>query len=323
MVYGVWLMVLKYTNRNNHKPVTINHPLPYGNFHARHLNSTARRFNPDFLTYSNYNMEPLTILRADPLDLLFENRNKAYGAYKLRKYYPRRLLISMGLMMGLSGITVFFFMLPAMNTIYHPKPETPDIIPISLTEQPPKPPQAIKPYTPAPRPPASVNDAVPVIVRDVRDLKPIPTVAELQSAAIGIIDQPGGPETGETPGGGNGNSSADPAAETVPDESFITDHPEVMPAFPGGMEGLRRFLMKNLRSPEGGSDEQTAVRVVARFVVGADGKVTAAEIVGPGAPEFNKEVLRVISKMPDWTPGSQNHRHVAVYYSLPVVFQTE
>src|SRR6476620_1313751 len=99
-------------------------------------------------------MEPLTILRADPLDLLFENRNKDYGAYTLRKYYPRRLLISMGLMMGISGITVFFFMLPAMHSIYRPAPEYPDLKLITLSnENPPKPPQAIKPSTPAPKPP--------------------------------------------------------------------------------------------------------------------------------------------------------------------------
>ncbi len=42
-------------------------------------------------------MEPFAMLQADPLDLLFENRNKMYGAYPLRKYYPRRLLISMGI----------------------------------------------------------------------------------------------------------------------------------------------------------------------------------------------------------------------------------
>ena len=57
-------------------------------------------------------MEPLDILRAEPLDLLFENRNKSYGAYPLRKYCPKRLLISLGtifsLVVGASSMYLFF-----------------------------------------------------------------------------------------------------------------------------------------------------------------------------------------------------------------------
>lgn len=54
-------------------------------------------------------MEPLAILQADPLDLLFENRNKSYGAYPLRKYYPQRLMISMGIITSLVILISFIY----------------------------------------------------------------------------------------------------------------------------------------------------------------------------------------------------------------------
>jgi protein TonB len=93
-----------------------------------------------------------------------------------------------------------------------------------------------------------------------------------------------------------------------------------MPEFPGGIEALKRFLIRNLRMPDNNLEEGTEVKVIARFVVGADGRVRDIEIVLPAGAEFNAEVKRVISKMPDWKPGSQNHRNVAVYFNLPVNF---
>ena len=72
--------------------------------------------------------------------------------------------------------------------------------------------------------------------------------------------------------------------------------------------------------PENNLEEGTHVKVIARFVVGSDGGVRDIEITLPSEPEFNAEVKRVIAKMPDWKPGAQNHRNVAVYFNLPVNF---
>ena len=93
-----------------------------------------------------------------------------------------------------------------------------------------------------------------------------------------------------------------------------------MPEYPGGIEALKRYLLKNLRMPDANAEPGTIVKVIARFVVGADGKVNNIEIVQAADNIYNEEVKRVISKMPDWKPGSQNHRNVAVYFNLPVNF---
>jgi protein TonB len=95
---------------------------------------------------------------------------------------------------------------------------------------------------------------------------------------------------------------------------------EVMPEFPGGTEALKKFLLKNLRMPENNLETGEQVKVIARFVVGADGRVRDIEIIQAADADFNQEVRRVVGKMPDWIPGSQNHRNIAVYFNLPVNF---
>jgi protein TonB len=108
----------------------------------------------------------------------------------------------------------------------------------------------------------------------------------------------------------------------VENSTEVLESAQVMPEFPGGIEALKRFLLKNLRMPENDLDPGMQVHVIARFVVGADGKVRDVVIIQAAELVFNSEVKRVISKMPDWKPGSQNHRNVAVYFNLPVNFVT-
>jgi periplasmic protein TonB len=266
-------------------------------------------------------MEPLAILRADPLDLLFENRNKSYGAYPLRKYYPQRLLISMGVTMSLVVAASFTFLYNNQNAGIISKPLVPDtVIEGILTEPPPKP---IIPTTrqAALKPPATVPLSAPVIVADQQIPKPMPTVQDLENHAIGLTNSDGKPDSGDQPPNGNSlNAGTSKTDEPVENTTEVLKWAEVMPEFPGGLEALKRFLMKNLRMPENNLEEGTQVQVIARFVVGSDGRVRDIEITRAADAEFNQEVKRVISKMPDWKPGSQNHRNVAVYFSLPVNF---
>lgn len=261
------------------------------------------------------------MLQADPLDLLFENRNKMYGAYPLRKYYPRRLLISMGItfsMVAISCLAYFIFQsTPVMIRIY--TIPDPDFIPFYN-------PPAEKPIPPPSRPAASkplatIENAIPLIVSDKLVLKPIATIDQLSETAIGPKDVSGDGGNAQTNNNGT-QGTAVTAAKEVPDENKdqILDRAEIMPEFPGGTEALKRFLLKNLRMPENSLDVGEQVRVIARFVVGADGRVRDIEIILGAEAVFEKEVKRVIDRMPDWKPGSQNHRNVAVYFTLPVNF---
>ena len=260
------------------------------------------------------------MLHADPLDLLFENRNKSYGAYTLRKYYPQRLMISLGITFAvvlISELAYLYFQSPPLTIREFYIPDT-NIDPIYY----PKEKLIIPPARPsAPKPPASFQYKTPVIVADQKVPEPMTTIAKLDANAIGLITAVGGPDNEEPK-----NNGISPAGTTTknsePPENKreILDRADIMPEFPGGVEALKRFLLKNLRMPENGLDAGTEIHVIARFIVGADGRVRDIEFTKEADAIFNKEVKRVISKMPDWKPGSQNHRNVAVYFSLPVNF---
>jgi protein TonB len=267
-------------------------------------------------------MEPTAILQTDPLDLLFEIRNKAYGAYTLRKYYSKRLYSAL-------AITMSSVVLYALGFIYlQPPPVMTRIftIPDTIIDPPPVAPPEKTPVHPpsrprAPKPPGMSTISTPVIVAGPVDLKPLPPISNPTGNSAGLKAGSGDGVPGE-----RGNTDPSPSgtgitnSEPVENKAEIFDRPEVMPEFPGGMAGLRRFLLKNLVVPEGSLDPGAEVWVVARFVVSADGRVRNIEIIRPSMDAFNTEVKRVIAKMPVWKPGSQNHRNVAVYFSLPVHF---
>ena len=269
-------------------------------------------------------MEPLNILRADPLDLLFENRNKAYGAYPLRKYYAQRLMLSLAIVF--SGVTMISFIYLHFRdlVILSTKTDVPgDVNIISFDQTKPiKPPDPIA-RPAAPKPPATAEFKTPVIVSDPPPGPAMATIEELNTHAIGLQTTPG--EGGGDQGNSNGNASGTiiKTADSAENTPEIFDHPEQMPEFPGGPEALKRYLQKNLRMPENNLETGTEVRVVARFVVGPDGSVRDVEITRAADEMFNREVRRVILKMPQWKAGMQHKRNVAVYFSLPVNFVAE
>jgi protein TonB len=267
-------------------------------------------------------MEPNDMLYADPLDILFENRNKSYGAYPLRKFYAQRLYISMGVTFSIVILSSFLYFNFRNNTgtrMVNPVPDL-NFTPVDLTPPP-------KPVTPpirpvAPRPVVSTLSLTPpLIVPENRVIQPMAKAEDLKNEAIGIKTLAGGPDNSETHNNGSSQAGTTVStAEKPEDKPEILYMAEVMPEYPGGIEALKRYLLRNLRMPDTNSESGSTVKVIARFVVGADGRVSNIEIIQAADMIYNEEVKRVISKMPDWKPGSQNHRNVAVYFSLPVNF---
>ena len=148
-------------------------------------------------------MEPIDMLKADPLDILFENRNKLYGAYPLRKFYAQRLYISMGT--TLSAVIMFsvfylYFHSSPIIKIMRPLPDY-HLVPVDLV-QPPKPitPPA-KPLMPRP-PVATVPNTIPLIVPPDKPIQPVATISELDHSEIGVKTLAGGQDGDETAGNG-------------------------------------------------------------------------------------------------------------------------
>ena len=98
---------------------------------------------------------------------------------------------------------------------------------------------------------------------------------------------------------------------------------EVQPEFPGGTAALLQFLSKNIKYPAECRDSSIDGRVIVSFVIGKDGAIIEPEVVKSVHPLLDAEALRVISLMPNWTPGMQQGKPVRVKYSVPITFRLD
>ncbi|MBD78505.1 MAG: hypothetical protein CL840_06275 [Crocinitomicaceae bacterium] len=96
---------------------------------------------------------------------------------------------------------------------------------------------------------------------------------------------------------------------------------EKMPEFPGGDDGLYKFLGDNIQYPAEAKEQGIEGIVYVTFVIKANGKVTDVEVLRGIGGGCDKEAKRVIKKMPNWTPGTQRGRNVNVQFNLPLRFQ--
>ncbi len=266
------------------------------------------------------------ISKSDVLDILFENKNKAYGAYNLRKFYNQRMNKALATMLGMVVVFSVVASIPDKKT----KTMEEDIITVTanIKETPEKkkeeqPKEKVKPKTQEAATQKVTNRIVftkkPDDADTIKDIDP--------DVAIGSRDfTPKNPGTGNIPvgvqpGGGGGDTVAVVPVKPEPvfDPGIPIDNADVQPEYPGGMNALRKFLERHLTNPQDlEGDEQVSVKV--KFVVGYDGKLKSFETVQDGGEAFNKEVIRVLKKMPEWIPGRANGRNVSVFYTIPVKF---
>lgn len=262
------------------------------------------------------------ILKADLLDILFEHRNKEYGAYVIRKAYPKNLLKALVLML-------LFVLALCLYVISQPKKITSRIIPINLT--PPertlenlkeeKKPIEVQPQrTVRAQPPTRVDHQIRIIPDDQIQKNPPVDRSDTSNYVPGPTNSSGTGHDGT--GIVQGTTSTQLNNQPVisdPEPPAILKYAEVAPEFPGGTEAWMNYLRRMLHVPDDlEPGERKTVKV--RFVVNITGEVTDVVIVQSAGLVFDKEVVRVISKMPNWKPGKQKGKAVAVYFTQPVTF---
>ena len=119
----------------------------------------------------------------------------------------------------------------------------------------------------------------------------------------------------------------EPAQAKVADENYdgedVFDMVEEMPAYPGGMEELMKFLQEHVKYPKVAQENGTQGRVLVTFVVEKNGSITNAKVVKSVSPELDAEALRVVKSMPNWTPGKQRGEAVRVKFTIPIVFRLQ
>ncbi|MEM0542888.1 energy transducer TonB [Flavobacterium sp. j3] len=259
----------------------------------------------------------LDLLTRQWIDIVFEGRNKAYGAYELRKENSKTTLRSL-----LIGALIFSFAVAA--------PLIADLIPdLSKEEEsmdkkivtiklPPKEEQP-KDLPPPPPPPPKVDQVKfvkPVVAKTEEIVEEPPKIEEIKDKNLGKENIKGDPDAELTVEPvGNGPS------EVVEEDNNIynTAGIEVKPDFPGGLEKFYKFISKNYQLPD---EEGLKGKVFVTFVVEKDGSLTDIKVVRDIGYGTGKEAIRVLKSCPKWNPGEQNGKKVRVLYSLPISIQS-
>lgn len=270
-------------------------------------------------------MIPEKILQTDLLDILFENKNKSYGAYLLRRHYAVHLTKAL-FITAVASISFFLFLQlkpvkQSVSSLFIIPPDGLKITQVEVENDLPRSKQVKPPVT---MPKANTvdyqqvvivpDDAVPQNMVDVNTLND----ANISNANItGDADVPADIVEPIT-GGGSGN--IEPVVKSVePTEPAVLNFAEIMPAYPGGVQALKRFMERNLVKPDNLEPGESVV-IRAKFIVGVTGAIEQVELLNDGPAELKKTVLQTIAKMPSWSPGMQNGHPVAVYFVLPITF---
>jgi periplasmic protein TonB len=257
----------------------------------------------------------LDLLKNEWLDIVFEGRNKSYGAYDLRKSDTKTTARALVL-----GAVIFSFLvsIPLLASLI---PESSDddmnmdkkIVTVKL---PPK--EKPKENLPPPPPPPPKVDQVkfvkPVVAKAEEVVEEPPKIKEIVDKKLGAETIKGDPDaelTVEPVGNG----------DVVEEDNSIynTAGIEVKPDFPGGMEKFYKFVGKNYQVPE---EEGLKGKVFVSFVVEKDGSLTEIKVIRDIGYGTGKEAVRVLKACPKWNPGEQNGKKVRVLYSLPINIQS-
>jgi len=274
-------------------------------------------------------MEVNKILNADLLDILFEGRNKDYGAYELRKTYNRRLTISLiGMVVLCALLFLGYFLASSMGgevekeAIVVQDVQLEEIKQEEKEELPPPPP----PKPPDPPKVEMAKFTPPKIVKDeeVKEEEKPPEVEKLEETKIGTINQEGVKDIGivapPVEDEGKGVVEAPKKVEEDWDKTFTKV--EIESSYPGGTAAWQRYLLKTLRYPQDAQDNEVQGTVVVQFIVDKAGVVSDVKAIS-GPQELQDEAVRVIKKSGQWTPAVQNGRKVKSYKKQPIVFRLE
>ena len=260
------------------------------------------------------------------LALVFEGKNKEYGAYVQREESSNRHLFAILIITAVALVLIFLptlikSVLPAKGDVGQVTDVTLSNIDLNqqVSEE-----NQIKQIVvpPPPELKATVAFTPPVVTKDenIRDDELMKTQQELTETKADISVA-----TVEGVQGGTVDIADLQEHKVVVEDTKpqIFNHVEVMPQFPGGDAALMKWLQDNMTYPTIAAEQGIQGRVTLRFVVKPDGTIDDVNVVKGLDPSCDKEAMRVVKKMPKWIPGKQNGNPVYVYYSLPVVFRLQ
>ena len=262
----------------------------------------------------------LDIFNQQWIDVVFSGRNKAYGAYELRRDNGRNTRTAL-----IIGVIAFVLILSA-NTIVNALmgfiPKAKEKVKITnVVLQPPPPDIKKPPPPPPPEPPKPQVNQVkfppPVVKPDVEVKEKPPTIEELKVADPGTKNLKGDKDAAPTIDEPVGTADTKVTEE---DPNKIFTSVEQVPEFPGGADAFNKYLSNHIKYPAVARENNTQGRAIVQFVCERDGSLTDVHVVRDIGDGCGDEAVRVLKGSPKWKPGIQNGRPVRVQYSVPVSF---
>lgn len=250
-------------------------------------------------------------------DVVFEEKNKMYGAYVIRRNYNR--VVALAVFIACASF-VFAVSLPAIIEMLSSKQEEVlppvDITTVDLTPPPPLDPTTPPPPPPPPPPAMETVKFTPPVVTDEEVVEPPPVITEESPQISTETHEGNGNDEIVIPDEGNGNQVVEAAVEQP--LTIV----EQMPTFPGGEAEMMKYIQRNVQYPQVEKEAGISGTCYVTFVVEKDGSITDVKVLRGvnGGPGCDKEAIRVVKSMPPWKAGKQNGREVRVQFNLPIKF---
>ncbi|WP_233254084.1 energy transducer TonB [Hymenobacter sedentarius] len=274
-------------------------------------------------------MDNAQIAKASLNDIVFEGRNKAYGAYVLRRLYQRHVTRALIIATAIFSLLIFF---PLISQYLKDKmPKEPkknlqenvlmDAPPLDETKPPPPPPP---PEAPPPPPPklTTIKFTPPVVKKDEEVKKEeVPDQEELKDKTVATVTVKGNtdaPDLTELSGEG------DKVVEEVVENKVYT-YVEQMPQLPGGggNAAIVSAIQKATKYPPLALRNQVEGRIFVSFTVNAQGDVSDVKVVKGLGSGLDEETIRAVKTLPKFIPGKQNGRAVSVSFTVPITFKIQ
>ncbi len=267
-------------------------------------------------------METTKILDADILDIVFEGRNKAYGAYQLRKTYNRRLGYALSAMFGICLLATVGSVLGKTSATKKAETFVQDVMLASVTETVPTQPPPPPPPPPKELPKVEIKKFLPPVITTEQVKEPPPTQSELEDVKVGsenvagnkkdIIEAPAEPTTGVITA---------PVKQEEYEKVWTTV--QMQASFPGGIDEWFRFLKRNLKQdvPIDNGAPAGDYRVVVSFLVDRDGNITDVKADNDPGYGTAAEAVRVVQRSGRWNPAQQNGSKVIYRQTQPITFR--
>ena len=277
-------------------------------------------------------MSKVDLINDGWVDLVFEGKNQAYGAYQLRKDTGRRNFKALVTVI-VTIIAIFLFFIAKVSIQNAMKQDVAIETDVELSKLAQKKEAKVERKEPVKveveqkvveKVKSSVKFTAPEIKKD-DEVKPEDEIKSQDdlaktNTAIGTFDVKGNDEAE-----GEVLKAKDVIADEKPkeEETKVFDVVEQMPEFPGGQAALLKWIGDHIKYPAIAEENGIQGRVVCTFVVERDGSVTDVQVARSIDPSLDKEAIRVLKQMPRWNPGKQNGSSVRVKYTVPVTFRLQ